>query len=263
MSAKSWRRRPAVGILSGMITTTLLLAALVQDVKPRPSKGTGGKTGEFADLKITVGSRERSYRAYVPREATGKNPVPVVFIFHGRGSTKEQMHAYLKFDDLAKKNKFITVYPDSIGGEWELKSAKDNPDLDFFDALLSELGAKYNIDLARVYATGFSMGGYFSNLVGCTRSDTLAAIAPHSGGLGLLAFTGVKAERKIPALVIHGDADNVVPVEEGRKTKDAYEKAEHPVEYVEIKKLRHEWAHGEKINAAIWAFFEKHPLPED
>ena len=236
--------------------------ALVQDVKPQPSKGRGGKTGEFAELKITVGSTDRAYRAYIPREAGGKNPVPVVFIFHGRGSNKEQMHAYLKFDDLAKKKKFIAVYPDAIGGEWELKTAKDNADLDFFDSLYEELGAKYNIDLARVYATGFSMGGYFSNLVGVHRADKLAAIAPHSGGLGLLAFTGVKADRKIPALVIHGDADSVVPVEEGRKTKDAYEKAEHPVEYIEIKKLKHEWAHGEKINDTIWAFFEKNPLPE-
>jgi poly(3-hydroxybutyrate) depolymerase len=104
-----------------------------------------------------------------------------------------------------------------------------------------------------------SMGGYFSNFVAAHRADKIAAIAPHSGGLGAVAFAGVKAKHKYAVLVIHGDGDKVVPVREGRQSRDFYEKAGHPIVYEEIEGLGHRWATRQKINDKIWAFFVEHP----
>jgi len=230
-------------------------------VAPRPSKGKGGKTGTFEKEQIKVGDQMREYRLVVPGGIDGSVPVALVFVFHGLGDSKENISRYSGFEALASKQKFIAVFPDALNKKWNIKPADDNEDVKFFDAVLDSVGGKYNVDLRRVYLSGMSMGGYFSNCLASQRSERVAAIAPHSGGLGMLAFTGVKAKRKYPAMVVHGDADTVVKVEEGRKSKEVYSKEGHPVEYVEIPGLGHTWAVKEQITDKIWKFFADHPLP--
>jgi polyhydroxybutyrate depolymerase len=203
----------------------------------------------------------RDYKLVVPKGADGAAPVPLVFVFHGLGDSKEAVSMYTGFEALAAKKGFIAVFPDALNKRWNIKPADDTEDVKFFDALYEHVTSKYNVDLRRVYLTGMSMGGYFSNCLASQRSEKVAAIAPHSGGLGMLGFTGVKAKRKYPVMIIHGDADHVVKVEEGRKSKEVYTKDGHAVEYVEIAGLGHTWAVKEGITEKIWKFFSDHPLP--
>lgn len=246
---------------------TLLALLLLTSVQaqnagaPRPSKGKGGKNGTFEKEQIKVGDQMRDFRLVVPPGIDGSQPVPLVFAFHGLGDSKENISRYSGFEALAARQKFIAVFPDALNKRWNIKPADDNEDIKFFDALLDHVTGKYNVDLRRVYLTGMSMGGYFSNCLASQRSEKVAAIAPHSGGLGMLAFAGVKAKRKYPAMVVHGDADTVVKVEEGRKSKEIYTKEGHAVEYVEIAGLGHTWALKEQITDKIWKFFADHPLP--
>jgi predicted esterase len=60
-------------------------------------------------------------------------------------------------------------------------------------------------------------------------------------------------------MVIHGDADPLVPVSEGRRTRSVYEREGHVVEYIEVPGLGHRWARGAGINRRIWGFFRDHP----
>lgn len=245
-----------------ILIAPLALALAVQGAAaPRPSKGKGGKTGTFAAETIKVREQARAFKLVVPGGLDGSKPVPLAFVFHGLGDSKENISRYSGFEALAARKGFIAVFPDALEKRWNIRPADDNEDVRFFDALLEHVAAKYNVDLRRVYLTGMSMGGYFSNCLASQRSEKVAAIAPHSGGLGMLGFRGVQARRKYPAMIVHGDADNVVKVEEGRKSRDAYTKEGHPVEYVEIAGLGHVWAVKENISEKIWTYFMDHPLP--
>ncbi len=97
-----------------------------------------------------------------------------------------------------------------------------NNDLAFFDALLTKLTSAYKIDQDRVYVLGMSNGGYFAHLVGKERSKRIAAVASHSGPLGLQTLLGVHAQRKFPVLIIHGDQDKIFPVDFARENRDKY-----------------------------------------
>jgi len=243
-------------ILPLMLALPLTLAA--HGGKPMPSKGTGGKFGLLPDESIKVKGATRGYRLLVPNGISARKAVPLVFSFHGRGGSKDRMHLYCGLNGTAKQNKFILVYPSAIGGNWNLRPGAANADIAFFDALYTRLTKQYNIDLNRVYLTGMSMGGYFSNLVASQRSDKIAAIAPHSGGLGWLRM-GVKVEKKYAVFVIHGDADRVVPVSQGRSSRDVYKRAGHKIEYLEVAGLGHRWATKQRINDKIWKFFVANP----
>ena len=49
---------------------------------------------------------------------------------------------------------------------------------DIIDEVLAEAKRLYPIDESRIYAAGFSYGGFMSNLLGCKRPDVYAAVAP-------------------------------------------------------------------------------------
>jgi len=239
----------------------LVLALLAQEAPaPLPSKGKGGTAGTFENERIKVGEQEREFRLVVPEGLDPAKPVPLVFAFHGKGDNKAFICRYSGFEELAAKNGFIAVFPAGLEKEWELRAVDDNQDLKFFDALFDHVTSKYNVDLRRVYLTGMSMGGYFSNLLASKRSERIAAIAPHSGGLGVLAVRGIKSKRKYAVMIVHGDADRIVKVEEGRTSRDAYTREGHVVEYVEVKGLGHVWARKEDITGRMWKFFMDNPL---
>ena len=238
----------------------LLLALFAQDASaPLPSKGKGGAAGG-QECEIKMGDDVRQYRLVVPEGLDPAKPVPLVFVFHGRGDSKTFIRRYSGFEALALKNGFIVAFPEGLDRHWEMRAADDNKDVLFFDAVFDHVTSKYNVDLRRVYATGMSMGGYFCNLLALKRSERLAAIAPHSGGLGALAVRGIDAKKKYAVMIVHGDEDKIVKVEEGRASRDAYAKAGHAVEYVEVKGLGHVWATKENITERMWKFFLDHPL---
>jgi predicted esterase len=105
-----------------------------------------------------------------------------------------------------------------------------------------------------------SNGGYFAHLVGRERSKTVAAVASHSGPLGLQTLLGVNAERKFPVLIIHGARDRLFPVWIARENRDKYKREGHEVKYVELKNVGHMWGTKDYINETIWEFFDDHPL---
>ena len=217
--------------------------------------------GNFAAETIQVGDDKREYRLVIPASIDLKHPSPLVVAFHGMlVDSKDVMPLYTRFNETAAKHKFVLAYPNAIGGSWGLSAEKTRKDLAFFDALLSKLQEEYKIDANRIYVVGMSNGGYFAHMVGKERSKTVAAVASHSGPLGLQTLLGVRAERKFPVLIIHGDKDKLLPVEWARENRNKYRKEGHEVRYVELSARGHEWGTKDGVNETIWSFFAANPL---
>lgn len=110
-----------------------------------------------------------------------------------------------------------------------------------------------------IILVGMSNGGYFAHLVGKERANVIAAVASHSGPLGLQTLGGIKAARKFPVLIAHSDRDKLFPIAIARENRDKYEREGHPVTYAELAGLGHEWGTKAGINETIWRFFAEHP----
>jgi len=219
------------------------------------------KHGDFGNETIKVGGVTREYRLVAPKMVDLTKPAPLVIAFHGMlVDSKDLMPQYTKLNDTAEKHGFIIVYPNAIGKSWGIGPLKVKSDLAFFDALLGKLSATYKIDPDRVYVVGMSNGGYFAHLVGRERSKIVAAVASHSGPLGLQTLYGVRAARKFPVLIIHGAQDRLFPVWIARENRDKYKREGHEVKYVELKSVGHMWGTKADINETIWKFFDDHPL---
>jgi len=211
----------------------LLLAAVhsgAAEVTPRTSEGCHAasiETGRQLRRTIVVDGTERSYILDVPDRVKAQVPVPLLLDFHGFGHSAEGVWKVSGFKDIAARDGFITAYPDGLpvnllGREdsgWQIFSADGNRDLAFTTRLLDQLERTYCIDLARVFATGFSNGAFFSNILACTMSDRFAAVAPVSGGRLTVPCT---PQRPVPVLIQHGRQDQLLPVEQAHQERDAW-----------------------------------------
>jgi polyhydroxybutyrate depolymerase len=243
-----------------IVSLSFTAFAFGEDASPaKPSHGAGGKVGVFKTEKIEVGDDERSFRLVAPKTIDAQTPAPLVFAFHGLGDSSGLMSWYTQLDRVAEKHKFVLIYPNAQSRLWPLSPRMAKRNLDFFDALYKFATENYNIDQRRVYVIGMSNGGFFSHLLARERPDKIAAIAPHSAGLGLMT-RDPKLTQKYAVILIHGDKDGIVKVEESRKAHEAYTKWGHDVEYLEVKGLNHFWAHKADVTEKIWAFFAAHPL---
>jgi polyhydroxybutyrate depolymerase len=237
-----------------MVLALMLLGAAGCASRP-PSTA---KHGEFANEAVSVEGAIRRYRLLVPRSVDLARPAPLVVAFHGMlVDDKDLMPKYTGLSESAERHGFLIAYPNAVGGAWGLWPRKIVDDIAFFDALLARLSADYRIDPDRIYVVGMSNGGYFAHLLAKERSTTVAAVAAHSGPLGLQTLLGVNAARKFPVLIVHGAQDWLFTPWLARENAERYRREGHEVKYLEVAGLGHAWAYG--INEQIWQFFASHP----
>ncbi len=83
----------------------------------------------------------------------------------------------------------------------------------FVSALLDELTARYAVDRERIYATGFSSGGFMAQRLGCDLSDRISAIATVGATLTENVHQVCSPQKPMPVLMVHGLEDSGVPWE--------------------------------------------------
>lgn len=172
---------------------------------------------------VSVEKTERTYYIFVPAEKPPEDGFPVVFVFHGGGGTGLRMERWLKFTDLARRDKFIAVYPDGIGNNWNdgretvVNSAHKEKvdDLSFVIRMIDEISAGYSVDPKRFFATGPSNGGIFSHFIGAQLADKFAAIAPVIGGIADPFHKDFSPSEPVSVLIIQGTKDKLVPYDGG------------------------------------------------
>ncbi len=155
----------------------------------------------------------RNYRLHLPPNYQPGTAIPLVFNFHGRGSTGLEQQAYSKMDLVADTAGFAVCYPDGVGKEWNVgwSFGSRTDDVGFAVRLLDTLQVRYGFDESRTYACGMSNGGFLSYVLACERPERFAAIASVTGGMVPGRRSRCTPGVPMPTLVIHGTADPVVP----------------------------------------------------
>jgi poly(3-hydroxybutyrate) depolymerase len=174
---------------------------------------------------LTVGGSKRTYLVYLPASLDAKKAAPFVFVFHGYTMSGQEMHDITRYADLADSEGFGVAFPDGEGGPdsiadpWNVENSGQNvcgggnlvsasgDDFAFIDAMKSDIAQDQCTDSAHLFSSGFSMGGYFTEHIGCYRND-FRAIAPHSGGT--LADLSACTTAHVPIILFHGTSDSVI-----------------------------------------------------
>jgi polyhydroxybutyrate depolymerase len=135
-------------------------------------------TGQNSYL-IPLEGVERNFIVYVPASYDPTQAAPMVFMYHGSNQAARVMYTNTSWNAHAETHGIIVVYPDS----WEYRLLEDNrvhdkwntsgmaeqlvdptelkDDVAFTRSVLDLMQASFNIDPARIFASGFSNGGGF------------------------------------------------------------------------------------------------------
>lgn len=175
---------------------------------PAYSGGTCPTLTEGRNSAFISGGEERRFLLSLPENPAG---APLLFAWHPLGGSATWLERALDLSTLADAEGVVVVTPDSCCSptEWGFFPGTDPaPDLALFDDLLSCVSQQYDIDLNRVYSTGFSAGALWTTYLGMHRSEVLAAIAPISGGTGDF-MEATPPTRPLAAMLIWGGPNDL------------------------------------------------------
>ena len=100
------------------------------------------------------------------------------------------------------------------------------------DGFLDELLGRHGLDESRLAVVGFSQGTMMSLFIGPRRARSPAAILGFSGALLGAEDLPREARGRPPVMLIHGDADDVVPVDALFMAVAGLQAAEIPVQWI-------------------------------
>jgi polyhydroxybutyrate depolymerase len=186
----------------------------------RPSPGCSKTGATSATENLSSGGMARTYDLHVPPSASG--PSPLVINMHGYTGSSAQQETLTNMNALADTEGFLVAYPQGVGSpaDWNAgaccsaSSEGDRDDIGFLNAVIDDVGARTCVDLARVYAIGFSNGGMMSYRLACEDAPRFAAFASVSGSAAV-DLTACSPSHPMPLFHVHGNADPLVPYDGG------------------------------------------------
>ncbi|MBX9688051.1 MAG: hypothetical protein K2X27_15195 [Candidatus Obscuribacterales bacterium] len=207
-----------------MLLFGLILAFLLDFAMPLFSlPSDASETLKMEERHLQFAGLDRTYVLYLPPTYDGKKNLPLLFLLHGGGGIGKRMVGFTGFDQIASKEGLIIVCPNGYERHWNCgrentgykAHEKKIDDVGFISFLLSSLTKELKVDSSRVYVSGISNGAMMSYRLGLEIPDKIAAIAPVVGALpepfSKLSWTG----RPLPAIIINGTKDPLVPFNGG------------------------------------------------
>ncbi|HVH10675.1 MAG TPA: prolyl oligopeptidase family serine peptidase [Gemmatimonadales bacterium] len=244
---------------------------------PAGVKGQSRETG-FLDRRVSVAGRAYRYQVFVPASYTATQRWPVILFLHGAGErgddgliqTQVGLGAALRQN--AARFPAIIVFPQAPA-----ESMWTGAPAQMAMAALDETSREFRTDSDRVYLTGLSLGGNGTWYLAYRYPSRFAAIVPVCGFVTAFrvwsgpfapvvpADSGAPFEalarqlRRVPTWIVHGEVDNVVPVEQSRQAAAALKAAGAPVQYVEVPGTGHNsWDAGYGSPSLVSWLFAQH-----
>lgn len=214
------------------------------------------------------------YRLYVPFNYSPDKQYPLLVNLHGAGLRGSDNQKHLQFIDTAMKmpelsvDDAIIIFPqcpesdrwvdtDWSVGSYSTDATPESNELKAVMELIAQLQTEYSVDSGRIYACGFSMGGYGTWDLLARHSDVFCAGIAMCG-----AGDPSKADilKDIPIWAIHGAKDPTVPVTGSRDMVEAIKAAGgEKITYTELADNEHDVWNYTYSNAEIftWLFSQK------
>jgi polyhydroxybutyrate depolymerase len=190
-----------------------------------PSPGCGSTTTQSGTFSMMVSGANRTYILKLPTTYNANTPYRLIFAFHhltGNAAGVASRNYYGMDTPAYANGRAIFIAPEgSDTGNGELGwPDKGGVDMAFARALLDWARANLCVDTSRIFSTGWSYGGMFSEKLGCQLPDVFRAIAPMSASL--MGGTSSCVKHNIAAWIAHGDMDATVSLASGIAARDYF-----------------------------------------
>jgi len=185
------------------------------------------QNGIFHDYTLYVDETMREYILYEPEGYGDGDILPLIFVFHGFGSTAQFFAENLNMSLMADTAQFFIVYPQGLicedlvfggfGTGWNIPGnyVAEHDDILFMNAIIDDIisNPAFGIDISRIHSTGNSSGAEMSYYMACALSDRIASVAGNAGQIALIMMDSLcTPERPVSVLHSLGTDDPFFPV---------------------------------------------------
>jgi len=237
-------------IISGLILLGLAISATAETEISRQSRQ------EFErEIRKTVSA---DYLLYLPKgyDEEPNKKWPMMIFLHGSGERGDNLkkvtrHGPPKLVEKGKEFPMIIVSPQCPHGQWW--------NVEMLNAFYDDMMEKYRVDADRVYLTGISMGGNGTWTWAVHNPEKFAAIAPVCGWG---PDTNYKKLKDMPIWAHHGDEDQAVALEKGRKAIDSVTEVGGEPEFTVYEGVGHNSWDPAYNNDALYAWMLSHSRKE-
>ena len=164
--------------------------------------------GMLPDEEIMLRGRAYPLSLLIPQNYDQTKPYALVICLHGAGFTGD---AYLERWKARLTDGYLLACPSYPSGAWFTRRAEE-----LVLATIQSVRKRYHVDPDRVFLTGMSNGGIGTWLVGMHHAPLFAGLAPMASGLDGVLMPFLANLRNTPAYIIHGEKDQVMPVDLSR-----------------------------------------------
>jgi len=174
--------------------------------------------------KIQSNGHERQFILHKPKNINQNKKHPLLIVFHGGGGTAKKMMDVSGFNIVADRENFFVVYPNAYKKNWNdgrETTAKGVDDVSFVHQLIDYLASKYPIDNRRVFASGISNGGFFTQRLAC-ESHRFAGFASVVSTMAEALLPKCHPKGPVNILMINGREDRFVPWQGGEVKKGMF-----------------------------------------
>jgi polyhydroxybutyrate depolymerase len=170
----------------------------------------------------TIRLGDRWYDIKLPANAKG---APLILALHGGGGDPDQFAQASGLARAANRAGFAVAFPAGTGRRGERlltwnggyccgsAARKGVDDVGFLKAVIKDAADRFGVDGSGVYLTGMSNGSILSETFAAKNPGLVRAVA---GVSGTMDTRRTRVQGKVPALIIHGTADTMVPYEGGQ-----------------------------------------------
>ncbi|HXQ50119.1 MAG TPA: hypothetical protein VN802_03405 [Stellaceae bacterium] len=155
-----------------------------------------------------------TYRTVSPPGWDGKAPLPLVLYVHGYGQSNGEIVGDADLFAAVASLGALLVVPDGLGHGWAHVGAPrhQRDDLAFLHGVVDDAKRRWPVDAAKVFATGFSIGGSMVWDLACHAAQGFAAFLPVSGAFWL-PYPERCESGPVDLRHVHGLTDTTVPFE--------------------------------------------------
>ncbi|RMI32884.1 hypothetical protein EBN03_13275 [Nocardia stercoris] len=178
-------------------------------------------------MELRVDGLRRTCSLRLP---TDQRPeMPLMLVLHGSRSpvlapiqrfAEASSRRRSGFEAFADRHGVAVAYPDAVTGRWAdgrgvtVSEEKGIDDVAFLRAVAEECAGRFGTRRDGILVAGISNGAFMAHRTALEASDLVVAFLAIAGGLPA-ALAGAQPTHAVSALLIHGTADPVVPIEGG------------------------------------------------
>ena len=159
-----------------------------------------------------IGCKNQTTLNYIVDLPENPKGAPVVFMLHGFGGNAENFKKDTHFEEVALPRGYAVVYVSSSSAGWSSGAGLDkSDDVKALCQLAKALQKEFHFDKKRMYAAGFSNGGYMTHRLAAQGKGTFSACICVGGDMSKSVWVRRKAKTKISFFQISGEKDDAVP----------------------------------------------------